>query len=265
MDDQQILQSWNEGSDNWCARYASTKILDQVVQDPWVAFPRTIRQEIQARFPSLAGKRVLVPSSGDNIAVFAFHLLGAQVVSTDFSQKQLDNAKRIADARRWTISFLRQNSMELADIPKGTFDLVYASNGVHVWISRLDQMYAAFYRALREGGSCLFFETHPFIRPFDSGGPEIKVKKDYDDTAAFGDPPNYHWRVQDLINHFVGAGFRLEGMEEFHGERSELPNYSWWYDSIEEAEADSYAKLDWQKNAWAALPQWIALYGRKGS
>ena len=41
-------------------------------------------------------RTVCVPSSGDNLAVFAFALLGARVVSCDISQNQLDYARQIA-------------------------------------------------------------------------------------------------------------------------------------------------------------------------
>jgi hypothetical protein len=50
-------------------------------------------------------------------------------------------------------------------------------------------------------------------------------------------------------------------MEEFH---SQLNSFDcWWYNTVEEAEADGYAKFDWNKNPFAALPQWIGFSAKK--
>lgn len=87
---------------------------------------------LRSAFDSFKGLRVLVPSSGDNGAVFAFHMLGASVTSADISGRQLENAKKLADGEGWNIEFVRADSMTLDGIPDGKFDLVYTSNGVHV-------------------------------------------------------------------------------------------------------------------------------------
>jgi len=62
--------------------------------------------------------------------------------------------------------------MTLEGIADSEYDLVYTSNGVHVWINDLKVMYQSFYRVLREAGYYIYFETHPFIRPFDDSGSE---------------------------------------------------------------------------------------------
>ena len=93
--------------------------------------------------PVLEGKRILVPSSGDNHAAFAFHLLGAQVVSTDISQRQIDHAKDIAAKHGWSIEFAVSDTMTLTNLPDSSFDMVYTSNGVFVWIHDLPGMFSA--------------------------------------------------------------------------------------------------------------------------
>ena len=66
----------------------------------------------------------------------------------DLSEKQIENAKRIADKNGWAIEFLCQDSRKLDKIGSDTYDLVYTSNGVHVWIDDLPGMYANFHRVL---------------------------------------------------------------------------------------------------------------------
>jgi len=238
------------------------EVADKVEHDPAWAFPDVVYAMIRKRFPDLTGKKVLVPSSGGNDAVFAFHLLGADVTSCDISENQLANAKKIADAKGWDIRFICEDSMELSSIGDGGYDLVYTSNGVHVWISNLPKMHGRFCRILKDGGYYIMFETHPFIRPMGNDEvPVVTVAHLYEDIERCGDVPNYAWRVMDIFNSVTHSGFVIEHMEEFHPKPSD--SNLWFYKSEAEAEQDGYHRFDWQQNPWAALPQWIGLSARK--
>ena len=252
-----VMNMWNEGSDEYFKNIRHG--LDMIFDNAGRAFPAPVRKMINGAFPDLDGCRVIVPSSGDNVAAFGFHLLGAEVVSCDIAERQLYNAKKIADGYGWDINFIKQDSMELPEIENGEYDLVYTSNGVHVWIPDLPKMYKTFVRVLKQGGRYIMFETHPFIRPFDDGGDEVKIVKPYEDTG-----PNvtegiarYAWRVQDIINAIINAGFHIERVEEFHPQINDYDD--WFYGDPKKAEEDGYIKFDWKINPWAALPQWIGL------
>jgi SAM-dependent methyltransferase len=252
-----IKELWNNGSDKYFHRiYKDNDSIYHLIDDPMWAFPVPIRNLLISAFPDIHGLRVLVPSSGDNGAVFAFHLLGASVTSSDISERQLQNAKLIADAQGWNIEFICADSMKLDGIKDGEYDLVYTSNGVHTWINDLPSMYWNFNRVLKPDGRYIMFDTHPFNRPFDDSGDEIKIMKDYNNTEGC------HWRVMDLYNALTGEGFTIEHMEEFHAEVG--GHDLWWYKTNVEAEADGNRKFDFAKNAWAALPQWIGFSAVKG-
>ena len=227
------------------------------------AFPAPIRDMVRQSFPDypdLRGKRVIVASSGDNGAAFGFHLMGATVTSCDLSDSQLNNAKKIADKYAWDIEFIQQDSMTLAQIPDEHYDLLYTSNGVHVWIHDLAGMYKNFYRVLKAGGRYIMGEIHPFHRPFHRNfdNNKLTVEKPYSDI---GPHPNegvftYSWRLCDFINGICDAGFRITRMEEFE------PGLECWdseYLNESEAAADNYRKTDWTVNERAALPAWFGL------
>ena len=256
-----VMNLWNNRSDDYFSDIQNG--LDIIFDKAERAFPPVVWEMIKREFPDLRAKRVLVPSSGDNIAVFGFHLLGAEVTSCDFAERQLMNAKIIADKYNWGITFLQQNSMDLPDIADDAYDLVYTSNGVHVWIPDLPRMYANFHRVLKPGGRFIMFETHPFIRPFDDSGIEVIIDKPYEDTGAFvsGEYTEFAWRIMDIFNAMRRSGLNVTHMEEFHSQKSEWDD--WFYDSIAEAVADNYKKHDWKHNPWAALPQWIGFSTRK--
>ena len=237
------------------------RALDIIYENAEYAFPAVVWDMIHQSFPDMRGKRIIVASSGDNIAAFAFHLMGAKVTSCDLSDSQLYNAEKIADKNGWDIEFIQQDSMKLDKITDDTYDLLYTSNGVHVWIHDLLGMYMNFYRILKSGGRYIMGEIHPFIRPFHRNFDDTKlaVRKLYSDI---GPHPHegvftYDWRIQDFINNVSNAGFRITRMEEF------TPGTECWdsgvYKDENEAAADNYRKYDWKENEWAALPEWFAL------
>ncbi|HIU46901.1 MAG TPA: class I SAM-dependent methyltransferase [Candidatus Fimadaptatus faecigallinarum] len=179
----------------------------------------------------------------------------ARVTSADISPRQLHNARLIADANGWDIEFICADSMTLEGIPDGAFDLVYTSNGVHTWIWDLSAMYRSFARVLRPGGRYIMFDTHPFNRPFDDSTAEIRLCRDYDDTA------DNNWRVMDIFNALSEQGFDVQRIEEFHAERG--AHDLWFYRTLEEARQDGERMFDASYNPWARLPAWLGLSAQK--
>lgn len=252
-----IRDDWDNYSDEYYAKeYKNTDTLDIIKKTPHKVFPSKVWERIQYFYPDLKGLNICVPSSGDNLVVFAFHLLGANVTSCDISSNQIKNAQKIAENNNWNIEFKVLDSMDLSSIANESYDLVYTSNGAHVWISDLSLMYNGFNRILKNGGRYIFFETHPFIRPFDDSTNELKIIKSYDKIGPFGDIPNYLWRVQDFTNSLIQSGLTINAMDELFAEK-DIIGASWW----ESSEWDE--KSDININPYAALPQWISFYTAK--
>jgi len=258
-------ESTRQNWDKWAETYLTDndKIsLDIIKSDPWRAFPREVREMLAAAVPDLRGRRVLVASSGDNIAAFGFYLLGAVVTSADLSDRQLENAKKIADAQGFDIEFRQADTMTLDGLPDGAYDLVYTSNGAHVWLGDLGMMFRTFRRVLKPGGAVVSFDTHPFNRPFGDDGKKIKVVKPYTQTGPDGDPPNYHWRVEDVLRALLGAGFALEDYRDMQSYPDDIMAHGWFYNSYAAREKDKGRKYDWKQNQWAALPSWLGFCAR---
>lgn len=259
--------SWNEGAARYSALVHSEKMMKRLLGDPKGAFAEATWRMIEDYAPPLAGLTVLVPSSGDNHAVFAFAMLGAYVTSCDIVQNQLDNARRVASAYDWgaRIRYLCCDTRTLAGVEDGAYDLVYTSNGVHVWIDDLDAMYASIRRALKPGGLCVMYDIHPFQRPFDDSA---RIVKPYDLTGPFddGNEVTFTWRVMDLQNAMLGAGLRLLRVEAFPAEK----DYDWPFmlpleDKLKGktlTREDVDRLHDWRQNPMAALPNWISMAAR---
>ena len=255
---------WNNISDKWYEN--SEEIVECIKENPEKGFPPDVYEMIKKEFVDLKNVNVLIPSSGDNIAAFSFHLLGANVTSSDLSDQQIENSIKIADKNKWNIEFLCCDSMLLKGIKDNEYDLVYTSNGAHIWIRDLSIMYKNFYRVLKKNGYYIFFETHPFIRPFDSSGTEIKIIKPYELTGPFhheNGGTEYEWRLEDFIKGLLSADFTIKDYRDIKAKPTDIMAHNWFYKSKKELEDDNAQKFDWRKNPWAALPQWIGFKVQK--
>lgn len=254
----QVKESWNQTADSaWYQSLRTDEKIAALVKDPATAFHPSVYQLIQKFFPDLEKKKILLPSSGDNHAAFAFALLGADVTSTDISERQLEHAQEISARLGLNIRFVCDDTTQLSKMEDHCFDFIYTSNGTHTWIAELDIMYANIHRVLKPGGFSLMYDIHPFQRPF-SGEPwqEPKIIKQYDETM-----PQCHWRVQDLINAMTHAGLSIKEMAEL-----QAVNASFWF-SYEELIAQDEEKIaeinKWPQNPMAALPAWITILAQK--
>ena len=250
---QNVIDHWNKIADSdWYNSYRTKKAIFDIIKNPASAFHPTVFALI------------LVPSSGDNHAVFAFHLLGAKVMSTDISERQIAHAKAIAEKNAWNIEFAVDNTMSLESVNNDAFDMVYTSNGVFVWIDDLAAMFSGIYRKLKSKGLYVFYDIHSFTRPFTDGDPADRMKliieKPYDQIAV-GDN-QFHWRIQDLLNTLIAAGFTMDHIEEMYPEFG-----TYWFESSGGRSGLSKEELknlyDWKTNPLAAIPAWLSVFARK--
>ena len=264
-----VVDEWNQISESeWYMSYRCDEVIDEIISNPKSIFHEKTWEIIQQIFPSLKGKKVLVPSSGDNRAVFAFASLGSYVTSCDICEKQLIYAKEIAKKKKLSIKFQVDDTMKLNSIPSDEYDLVYTSEGVFVWIDDLNGMFHNIFRVLKKGGYYINFEIHPFTRPFayDDGRPEgreIIIRKDYDAIGPYSDGTEFNWRLQDILNAICNAEIILTRLEEMHDEKEK--GHFWFYEAerkkMSKSEIDSY--YDITKNPLSALPQWFSVCGLK--
>lgn len=253
-----IKAYWNETSDSeWYRSLRTDEKISRLKEEPASAFHPAVMELIRKYLPDLKGRRILLPSSGDNHAAFALAMLGAHVTSADISERQLENASVIAERLGLDIEFICDDTMRLTQIRDNTCDMVYTSNGTLSWITDLDSMNRNLSRVLKPGGYYVMYDMHPFNRPFSGEAWRAPhIVKSYQDVF-----PDLHWRLQDLINSQIKAGLRI-------CELAELPaaDASFWF-PYAELQRKSPEELeginDWTKNPMAALPAWITVVSKK--
>ena len=254
----QIKDYWNKTSDSeWYRSLRTDEKIRHLKEKPESAFHPAVYELIRKYLPEIKDRRILLPSSGDNYAAFAFALMGARVTSADISERQLENAAAIAGQLRLDIEFICDDTMKLSQIHDQAYDMVYTSNGTLSWISDIDSMNRNIYRVLKAGGFYVMYDMHPFNRPFSGEARKApRIVKSYHDVF-----PDLHWRLQDIINSQIRAGLGI-------CELAELPatDASFWftYDELRQKSPEELDGInDWKKNPMAALPAWVTLISQK--
>ena len=254
----QIKAYWNETSDSeWYRSLRTDEIISRLKEKPESAFHPAVYELICKYLPDLKGRRILLPSSGDNHAAFALAMMGARVTSADISERQLENASVIAEQLCLDIEFICDDTMQLSQIRDQAYDMVYTSNGTLSWISDIDSMNRNIYRVLKTGGYSVTYDMHPFNRPFSGEAWKTpQIIKSYHDVF-----PDLHWRLQDIVNSQIKAGLAICEMVE-------LPavDASFWltYAELQQKSPEELEGInDWKKNPMAALPAWITLISKK--
>ena len=249
---------WDEtAGSEWYRSLRTDEKISRLKEDPASAFHPAVYSLIRKYLPDLKGRRVLLPSSGDNHAAFALAMMGAHVTSADISERQLENAAVIAGRLRLDIEFICDDTMKLSHIPDQAYDMVYTSNGTLSWIYDIDSMNRNIARVLKPGGYSVTYDMHPFNRPFSGEAWKApRIVKSYHDVF-----PELHWRLQDLLNSQIKAGLSI-------CELAELPatDASFWFpfaELREKSPAELEGINDWNRNPMAALPAWAAWVSKK--
>jgi SAM-dependent methyltransferase len=197
----------------------------------------------------VAGKRIAVLGSGDNLVAFAIAGMGARVTSVDISESQLATAGQRAEELGLAIEFVRADVTELHDLATGSFDLVYTGGHIAIWVSDLRKFYREATRILKLGGLLIVSEYHPFRRIWKATKDRLELESDYFHRGPYSyDAPGgkcheFQWTVNDYVTSVMGAGCELLTVEEF----------------------GSGSDGDWELAPVAGLPRVLLVVGRKRS
>jgi SAM-dependent methyltransferase len=160
---------------------------------------------VKATLGDLTGKRVLHLQCGSGEASAALAEQGAVVTAIDPSEKLLDAARE-----RWPkILWIQAEAGALpAELRRGRFDLVYSPEGVIGNLGDLEAWARGVVDALQSRGELLVFDDHPVALCVDA------LQRWHYDYFEEG-----FWRLGRIVTTLARAGFRLEALEEYPGER----------------------------------------------
>jgi len=249
-------RSWDKNAGSWAEMRDRDGLWRRCPEEPELGFAGGAYELIGSLAGSVEGKDGAVVGSGDNHAVFALAGMKAKVTSIDISERQLAAASARADQLGLAIEFVRADAADLGVIADRSFDLVCSTNGFFVWIADLRTVYAEVFRILKPGGFYVFYDVHPFQRPWADRTMPIEVDKPYWQTGPFRDDKEgtfeFNWTMADLLNAGTDAGLVLRRILERPAEDSNT-----WEGASYRPGRDKRL-LDWKVNPRAALPFWLA-------
>lgn len=249
-------RSWDNNAGSWAEMRDRDGLWRRCPEEPELGFAGGAYELIGSLAGSVDGKDVAVVGSGDNHAVFALAGMKANVTSIDISERQLETASARADQLGLAIAFVRADATDLAAVADRSFDLVCSTNGFFVWIADLRAVYGEVFRILRPGGYYVFYDVHPFQRPWADRNMSILVDKPYWHTGPFRDEKEgtfeFNWTMADLLNPGADAGLVLRRILERPADDSNT-----WEGASYRPGKDKRL-VDWKVNPRAALPFWLS-------
>lgn len=160
--------------------------------------------------------------------------LGAKVTGVDFSETSIDLARSISRETGLDATFICSDIHDLPNRLDETFDIVFTSYGVLLWLPDLFKWAALVSRFLKPGGTFYIVELHPFINVFDNekGVTDFNVRYPYfhsptpykwESESSYADKdagltlPSYEWvhGMGDIVNALISAGLKIEFLHEF--------------------------------------------------
>lgn len=254
-------QRWNSRADIWEERSNREDRWHRCHKEPDLAFEGGALQLIQTVSGGLSNKKVCVIGSGDNMAAFALAGLGAEVTSTDISEERLATASRRAEQLGLSIAFLRSDAACQESLADSSFDIICSTNGFFVWVADLGAVFSEVARILKPGGSYVYFDVHPFQRPWKDQAIAVEMEKPYWCTGPFRsldqDSYEFNWTMADLLNPMAAAGLVLVKLLE-----SPARDTRYWQGPSPRDVVDEISP-EWTENPRAGLPVWLAVAARK--
>ncbi|MCP5103936.1 MAG: class I SAM-dependent methyltransferase, partial [bacterium] len=181
-----------------------------------------------------AGKSLLHLQCHFGLDTLSWARLGAAVTGVDFSERSIQMARSISGELDIPANFICSDIYELPKVLAKTFDIVFTSYGVLLWLPDLDKWASVVSRFLKPGGTFYMVELHPFLNILDtekdalpltvrypyfhSPTPEKwEAEGSYADRDAVLEYPSYEWShsMGDIINALLSAGLQIEFLHEF--------------------------------------------------
>ena len=106
------------------------------------------------------GKRVLDLGCGSGQASIALARQGAHAIALDASARQLERARRLAEAEEVRVEWHRSDLADLAFLRADSVDVVFSAHAL-AEVEDLDRVFRQVHRVMRPGSAFVFSYEHP--------------------------------------------------------------------------------------------------------
>lgn len=179
----------------------------------------------------VSGLRLCHLQCGSGEETLSWANAGAQVSGVDISPKQIDLAKRKAEAAGIPADFLAADvSSRPEALAPESFDIVYSGGCALGWLPDLDGWAASAHELLTPSGRLILNEEHPQLGNIEVHDGSIKIVGDYFDRQPqrstgwrhfagaehAADPKwEFSWTLGDIVTSVAQVGLRIESLQEY--------------------------------------------------
>ncbi|GAA1875565.1 methyltransferase [Williamsia serinedens] len=188
----------------------------------------------QPRLGDITGLRVAHLQCHIGTDTISLARIGAAVTGLDFSERSIDEARRLAADTGSTATFVHATVDDAVDVlGAGRFDLVYTGIGALCWLPRIQEWATVVAALLAPGGSLFLREAHPIVWSMDESlGDGLHLRFPYfeqehplewDDDQTYVDSPGrltatttYEWNhsLGEIVTALLVSGLRLDMLVE---------------------------------------------------
>lgn len=181
-------------------------------------------------FPDLKGKKVLGLASGGAQQMPIFAALGAKCTVLDYSLKQLESERMVAEREGYEIEIIRADMTKRLPFEDETFDLIFHPVA-NCYVEEVKPIWKECYRVLKKGGILLSGTDH-FVNyivdedetsivnhlPFNPLKDPEQMKQLVEDDCGV----QFSHTLEEQINGQLEAGFTLTALYEDTNEEGRL-------------------------------------------
>ena len=185
-------------------------------------------------FGDLKGKKVLGLASGGGQQMPVFAALGAECTILDYSPRQLESERLVAQREGYNIRIIRADMTKPLPFDDEEFDLIFhpVSN---CYVKDVEPIWRECFRILKKGGVLLSGLDNGLNFAFGEEGKELTYRLPFDplsDEKLYADSVKNDWGIQfshtieEQIGGQLEAGFRLTHIYEDTNGEGHLHDYN---------------------------------------
>ena len=224
MSNKRNEESWDKLSDHYQA--AQIISLENVHYNPYGPGEREL-----GIIGDVKGLDVLEVGCGGGQNSIVLAKWGAKsVIGLDHSERQLEHAKRLADSVDVDVDFIKSDMQEMSTLGDSSFDLIVSMHAMN-YASDIQRVFNECARLLRQGGRFVTCMNHPIWLVFGEAMELNDLSKmvnyfrnerevwDWADHSgeSIATFESTGWRLSQIINGLISAGFKIESIAEPKG------------------------------------------------
>ena len=215
------IDSWIEGGWEW-GTPISHEVFARAKQGKWDVVLTPLKPVPHDWFGDLKGKKLLGLASGGGQQMPIFAALGAECTVLDYSEKQLESEKMVAEREGYQIRIVRADMTRSLPFEDESFDLIFhpVSN---CYVEEVRPIWKECYRILKKGGYLISGVSHYMDYIVDSDEKMIvhslpfnplknpeQMKQLLEENAGI----QFSHSLEEQIGGQLEAGFRLMNLYE---------------------------------------------------